>query len=140
MKKTISLVAALMMVSGVVAAHPFNEAFNEQRAMYGKGHSFTWDGQTYITDHPEEVAAAVEANAANATMLLASAEAKYAEVLAVDFGWTLTAKLLKSATKALEAGEFRKSMNISAQAEYHSRMGIVQYHQSQAEWIMAVPE
>ena len=139
MKKTIYLVAALM-ISGVVAAHPFNEAFNEQRAMYGKGHSFTWDGQTYITDHPEEVAAAAEANAANATKLLASAKAKYAEVMAVDFGWTLTKNLLKSSNKALEAGDFRKSMNISAQAEYHSRMGIAQYHQSQTEWIMAVPE
>lgn len=139
MKKTISLVAVLM-ISGVVAAHPFNEAFNEQRAMYGKGHSFTWDGQTYITDHPEEVAAAAEANAANATKLLASAKAKYAEVMAVDFGWTLTKNLLKSSNKALEAGDFRKSMNISAQAEYHSRMGIAQYHQSQTEWIMAVPE
>ncbi len=108
--------------------------------MYGKGHSFTWDGQTYITDHPEEVAAAAEANAANATKLLASAKAKYAEVMAVDFGWTLTKNLLKSSNKALEAGDFRKSMNISAQAEYHSRMGIAQYHQSQTEWIMAVPE
>jgi hypothetical protein len=140
MKKTISLVAALMMVSGVVAAHPFNEAFNEQRAMYGKGHSFTWNGQTYITDHPEEIAAAVEANAANATALLAAAKDQYTQVLAVDFGWTLTKNLLKSAGKALETGEFRKSMDLSAQAQYHSRMGIAQYHQSQAEWIMAVPE
>ena len=140
MKKTISLVAALMMISGSVAAQSFDDAFNAQRAMHGKGHSFTFEGQAYTTDHPEEVAAAVEASAANATKLLASATAKYAEVLAVDFGWTLTKKLLKSAKKALQAGEFRKSMNISAQAEYHSRMGIVQYHQSQAEWIMAVPE
>lgn len=140
MKKTISLVAALMMVSGVVAAHPFNEAFNEQRAMYGKGHSFMWNGQTYITDHPEEIAAAVEANAANATALLAAAKDQYTQVLAVDFGWTLTKNLLKSAGKALETGEFRKSMDLSAQAQYHSRMGIAQYHQSQAEWIMAVPE
>ena len=140
MKKTSSLVAALRMVSGVVAAHPFNEAFNEQRAMYGKGHSFMWNGQTYITDHPEEIAAAVEANVANATALLAAAKDQYTQVLAVDFGWTLTKKLLKSAGKALEAGEFRKSMDISAQAQYHSRMGIAQYHQSQAEWIMAVPE
>jgi hypothetical protein len=140
MKKTISLVAALMMVSGVVAAHPFNEAFNEQRAMYGKGHSFTWNGQTYITDHPEEIAAAVVANAANATALLAAAKDQYTQVLAVDFGWTLTKNLLKSAGKALETGEFRKSMDLSAQAQYHSRMGIAQYHQSQAEWIMAVPE
>ena len=140
MKKTISLVAALMMVSGVVAAHPFNEAFNEQRAMYGKGHSFMWNGQTYITDHPEEIAAAVEANVANAPALLAAAKDQYTQVLAVDFGWTLTKKLLKSAGKALETGEFRKSMDLSAQAQYHSRMGIAQYHQSQAEWIMAVPE
>jgi hypothetical protein len=140
MKKTISLVAALMMVSGVVAAHPFNEAFNEQRAMYGKGHSFMWNGQTYITDHPEEIAAAVEANVANATALLAAAKDQYTQVLAVDFGWTLTKNLLKSAGKALETGEFRKSMDLSAQAQYHSRMGIAQYHQSQAEWIMAVPE
>lgn len=140
MKKTISLVAALMMVSGVVAAHPFNEAFNEQRAMYGKGHSFMWNGQTYITDHPEEIAAAVVANAANATALLAAAKDQYTQVLAVDFGWTLTKNLLKSAGKALETGEFRKSMDLSAQAQYHSRMGIAQYHQSQAEWIMAVPE
>ena len=140
MKKTISLLAALMMVSGGVAAHPFNEAFNEQRAMYGKGHNFTWNGQSYITDHPEEVAAAVEANTANATALLAAAKNQYAQVLAVDFGWTLTKGLLKSASKALEAGEFQESMNLSAQAQYHSRMGLVQYEQSQTEWIMAVPQ
>jgi hypothetical protein len=140
MKKTISLVAAFIMVSGGVAAHPFNEAFNEQRAMYGKGHSFTWNGQTYLTDHPEEVAAAAEANATNATALLAAAKDQYAQVLAVDFGWTLTKGLLKSAGKALEAGKFQDSMNLSAQAQYHSRMGLVQYEQSQTEWIMAVPQ
>ena len=31
-------------------------------------------------------------------------------------------------------------MNLSAQAQYHSRMGLVQYEQSQTEWIMAVPQ
>jgi len=139
MKKTISLVAALMMVSGGVAAQSFDDAFNAQRGMYGKGHSFTFEGQTYTTDHPEEVAAAAEANAANAEALLADAKAMYADVLAVDFGWTLTKGLLKSANKALEAGDFRKSMQLSARAQYHSRMGISQYHQSQQEWIMAVP-
>ena len=58
MKNTISLVAALMMVSGSVAAQSFDDAFNAQRAMHGKGHSFTFEGQSYTTDHPEEVAAA----------------------------------------------------------------------------------
>jgi hypothetical protein len=140
MKKTISLVAVLMMASANVAAQSFDDAFNGQRAMYGKGHSFTFEGQTYTTDHPEEVAAAVEANADNAAELLAAAKAQHAQVVALDFDWTLTKKLLKSSAKALDAGEFRKSMNLSAQAQYHARMGIVQYHQSQAEWIMAVPE
>ncbi|MFT5069424.1 MAG: hypothetical protein ACI9S7_001439 [Candidatus Paceibacteria bacterium] len=140
MKKTISLVAVLMMVSGGVAAQSFDDAFNSQRAMYGKGHSFTWDGQTYITDHPEEVAAAVEANADNAAKLLAAAKEQHAQVVALDFGWTLTKGLLKASAKSLADGDFRKSMDTSAQAQYHARMGIAQYHQSQAEWIMAVPQ
>jgi len=140
MNKTISLVAALMMVSGSVAAQSFDDAFNAQRAMYGKGHSFTFEGQTYTTDHPEEVAAAVEANADNAAKLLAAAKDQHAAVVALDFDWTLTKKLLKASAKALAAGDFRKSMDISAQAQYHARMGMVQYHQSQKEWVMAVPE
>jgi hypothetical protein len=48
--------------------------------------------------------------------------------------------LLKASAKALAAGDFRKSMDISAQAQYHARMGMAQYHQSQKEWVMAVPE
>ncbi|MCS5559510.1 MAG: hypothetical protein NZ738_08925 [Oceanospirillaceae bacterium] len=140
MNKTISLVAALMMVSAGVSAQSFDEAFNAQRAMYGKGHSFTFEGQTYTTDHPEEVAAAVEANADNAAKLLAAAKDQHAQVAAVDFGWTLTKNLLKASAKALASGDFRKSMDISAQAQYHARMGMVQYHQSQKEWVMAVPE
>ncbi|MDB4002832.1 hypothetical protein OAD42_01100 [Oceanospirillaceae bacterium] len=139
MNKTISLVAALMMVSGSVAAQTFDEAFNAQRGMNGKGHSFTFEGKSYTTDHPEEVAAAAPANAANAKQLLADAKAQYAKALEVDFGWTLTKGLLSSANKALDAGEFRKSMELSARAQYHSRMGVAQYHQSQQEWLMAVP-
>ena len=140
MKKTISLVVMLTMASGYVAAQSFDDAFNAQRAMYGKGHSFTFEGQSYTTDHPEEVAASVEANAENAAQLLAAAKDQHAQVVALDFDWTLTSKLLKSAAKAIAAGDYRKGMDLSAQAQYHARMGMKQYHQSQAEWVMAVPE
>ena len=52
----------------------------------------------------------------------------------------INSNFVSSLIHIAEAGKFQDSMNLSAQAQYHSRMGLVQYEQSQAEWIMAVPQ
>ena len=140
MKKYLPLVAALVLSSGSVAAQSFEDVFNSQRALFGNNHTFTFEGSEYVTVHPEEVEAAAEATAANAAALIASAKAKRSEVKAVDFDWTLTSGILKSADKAFKAGDFQKAMNLAARAKYHARMGIAQFHRSQTEWVEAVPK
>jgi hypothetical protein len=129
-----------MLGSSIVAAQSFDDVFNAQRAMYGKGHTFTFAGKRYTTDHPEELEAAAEATAENAKALITSAKALHAQARALGFGWTLTKGIIKSANQAFKAGDFHKAMHLAAQAKYHGRMGIVQYHRSQKEWIKAVPQ
>ncbi len=140
-RKTVFAALALTL-SATVAAEPatYQDAFELNRAMYGKGHSFVWQGKEYITDHPEEVEAAVEANAANATALIAAAKAKNAEVAKLHFEWKLTRDIIKKAQAAADKGDFRKALNLAAQAKYHARMGIQQYHYAQANWHLSVPE
>ena len=140
MRKYLLLVASLMLGSSIVAAQNFDDVFNAQRAMYGKGHTFTFAGKQYTTEHPEELEAAAEATAENAKALIASAKAQHAQARALGFGWSLTKGIIKSADRALKAGNFRKAMQLAAQAKYHARMGIVQHHRSQKEWIKAVPQ
>jgi hypothetical protein len=140
MKKYLPLVAALVLGSSTVAAQSFEDAFNAERALYGNGHTFTFEGKDYTTDHPEELEAAADATEANAKALIASAKAKRKEVIAIGYDWTLTKGILKSADKALKAGDFQKAMNLAAQAKYHARMGIAQYHSSAQQWIAIVPQ
>ncbi|WP_245601029.1 hypothetical protein [Marinobacterium jannaschii] len=140
-RKTIFAALALSLSATVVAApDSYQDAFELNRAMYGKGHTFVWQGKEYSTDHPEEIEAAVEANAANAAALIASAKAKNAEVAKLNFEWKLTRDIIKKAEAAAAKGEFRKALNLAAQAKYHARMGIEQYHYAQANWHLSVPE
>ena len=139
MKKYLPLVAALVLSSGSVAAASFEDAFNGERALHGKGHTFTFEGKEYTTDHPEELEAAAEATEANAKALIASAKAKHKEVKAVGYDWTLTKGILKSADKALKAGKYQEAMDLAAQAKYHARMGIRQAERSAQDWVNMAP-
>jgi hypothetical protein len=121
-------------------ATSFEDTFNANRALYGKGYHFTFEGNSYITDHLEEIEAAAGANLDNAKALLISANNMHKKAKSLGYGWTLTSSIIKSAKKALNAGQYQRSMNLSAQAKYHARMGIAQYHASASDWIMFVPE
>ena len=116
------------------------EAFEMNRAMYGKGYSFTWNGEQHTTDHPEEIEASTEASQANAEALLASAMAKNAEVAKLGFEWKLTGDILKNAQTAIDEGDYQQALNLAAQAKYHARIGIEQYHYAQSNWHLSVPE
>ena len=140
MRKYLIIAAALTMASSLATAETFQESFEMNRAMYGKGHSFTWDGKQYTTDHPEEVEAAVEPTKANAEALLATAIAKNKEVAELGFEWKLTRGILKDAQAAIDAGDYQKALALSAQAKYHARMGIAQYHDAENNWHKAVPQ
>ncbi len=139
MKKGL-IIAALAFAPTLVAAETLQEAFEENRAMYGKGHSFTWQGKKYTTDHPEEVEASAKPTKANAEALLASAVAKNKEVAKLGFEWKLTGGILKDAQKALDAGDYQKAMNMAAQAKYHARIGIQQHEYAQQNWHLSVPQ
>jgi hypothetical protein len=90
--------------------------------------------------HEEEAEAAVKATKANAEALLAKAKAKNAEVAKLGYEWKLTRGILTNAQTAIDKGEYRKALNLAAQAKYHARMGIQQYHYAQANWYLAVPQ
>ena len=139
MKKVMILCAAVLF-SQVAVAETYQEAFNKARAMYGKGHEFQWQGKTYKTLHEEEVEAAVEATQANAQALLDKAIAANKKVAAVGFEWKLTGGLLKKSAQAIEAGDYRKALDLAAQAKYHARIGLAQYEYAEANWYKAVPQ
>ncbi|MFW1677186.1 hypothetical protein ACFVYJ_05315 [Pontibacter sp. JAM-7] len=121
-------------------ATSFAEAFESNRAMYGRGHQFVWQGRQYTTTHPEEREAEQPATLANATVLLASAKAKNSEVAALGFEWKLTAGILQAAETALLSGDYQLAMHLAAQAKYHARMGIRQAHHANQHWLDAVPK
>jgi len=134
------MIAALTLAPTFVAAETFQEAFEMNRAMYGSDHVFTWNGNQYHTNHEEEMQARVEATKANAEDLLAKAIAKNKEVNELGFEWKLTAGILQDAQTAIDAGEYQKALNLAAQAKYHARIGIQQYHYAQKKWHLAVPQ
>ena len=140
MKKVITIAAALMLAPGFATAESFQDAFEMNRAMYGKNHTFEWNGQQYSTNHEEEVEAAVAATKENALDLIAKAKAKNKEVAELGFEWKLTGGILKDAEKAAEAGEYRKALDLAAQAKYHARMGIQQHEIAQQSWHLSVPQ
>lgn len=139
MKKVMALCAAVLF-SQAVAAETYQEAFDKARAMYGKGHEFQWQGKTYQTLHEEEVEAGVEASEANARQLLDKAIAANKKVAAVGFEWKLTGGLLKKSEQAITDGDYRKALDLAAQAKYHARIGLAQYEYSEANWYKAVPQ
>ena len=139
MKKGI-LIAALAIASTFAAAESFQEAFEMNRAMYGPDHVFTWNGNQYHTNHEEELEARVKATKTNAEGLLAKAVAKNKEVGELGFEWKLTGDILKNAQKAIDNGEYQKALDLAAQAKYHARIGIQQYHYSEKNWHLSVPQ
>ncbi len=140
MKKNILLIALFMFNSSLAFSQTYDEMFNLQRALHGKGHVFTYEGKQYTTDHPEEIEAQAVPTEANAKALLASAKDMRSQASKLSYDWTLTTGLIKKASSALKKGEFQKSMDLSAQAKYHARMSIAQYHSAKEEWINMVPK
>jgi hypothetical protein len=134
------LAACLILASANVVAVSFEDLFNANRALHGKGYHFMFEGNSYVTDHPEEIEAQGEANLDNAKALLISANNMHKKAKSLGYGWTLTAKIIKSAQKALKKGQYQHVMNLSAQAKYHARMGIAQYHASASDWNRFVPK
>lgn len=140
MKKVMTIAATLVLAPGFVAAESFQDVFEMNRAMYGKNHTFEWNGKLFSTNHEEEVEAAVAATKENALDLIAKAKAKNKEVAELGFEWKLTGGILKAAEKAVEAGEYRKALNLAAQAKYHARMGIQQHAYTEKSWYLSVPQ
>lgn len=140
MKKALILAAALTLVPTFVAAQSFDDAFAKARAMYGKGAVFEWEGTQYAAIHEEEAEADVAATAENAQMMIDKAKAKNKEVAELGFEWKLTRGIIKDAETALTAGEYRQALDLAAQAKYHARMGIEQYHYAQSNWQLSVPQ
>jgi hypothetical protein len=140
MNKGLIIAAVLALAPTFAAAESFKDAFEMNRAMYGKNHTFTWQGKQYTTMHEEEAEAAVKATKANAEALLAKAKAKNAEVAKLGYEWKLTRGILTNAQTAIDKGEYRKALNLAAQAKYLARMGIQQYLCAQANWYLAVPQ
>ncbi len=140
MKKALIFAAALTLVPTFVAAESFEEAYLKARAMHGQGAVFEWKGNQYAAIHEEEAEADVAATAENAQMMIDKAKAKNKEVAELGFEWKLTRGIIKDAEAALTAGEYRKALDLAAQAKYHARMGIKQYHYAQSNWQLSVPQ
>lgn len=140
MKKGLVIAAALALAPTFVAAESFQEAFEMNRAMYGNDHVFEWNGGKYHTNHEEELEARVQATKTNAEDLLAKANAKNKEVAELGFEWKLTGGILKDAQAAIDEGDYQKALDLAAQAKYHARIGIDQYHYAQKNWHLSVPQ
>lgn len=140
MKKALIIVAALTLAPTFAAAESFEKAYLKARAMYGQGAIFEWQGNQYAATHEEEAEANVDATEANAQMMIDKAKAKNKEVAALGFEWKLTGDILKKAEAAKEDGDYRKALDLAAQAKYHARIGIQQYHYAQSNWQLSVPE
>lgn len=138
MKKLLTL--SLLLFPVLAGAQTFQEVFETNRAMYGKNHTFEWEGKTYTTMHPEEKEAQAEPTKANAEALLAAAKADNEKAAAVGFEWRLTRGILKKAEQAITDGQFQKALDLSAQAKYHARMGLVQHAYAEKNWQMSAPE
>ena len=141
MKKAAWMLAvALALPTGLVQAETFEEVFNQQRALYGKGHEFTFEGKTYKTFHPEEVEAMAEPNQANAEALIKGAKALQAESAAVGYEWRDVSRYIQQAEAAVGEQQFQRAMDLAARAKYQARMSIAQHKEVEASWYRAVPE
>lgn len=133
------LSAVLALPAGLVQAETFEQVFNQQRALYGKGHEFTFEGKTHKTFHPEEVEAMAEPNKANAEALIKGASELRAESAAVGYEWRDVGKYIEQAEAALSKGQFQQAMDLAARAKYQARMSIAQYRDAEAGWYRAAP-
>lgn len=140
MKKTLLLSAAILLTPAWVMADTLQEAFETHRAMYGKDHTFTWQGKEYSTNHPEELEARVEPTQGNATALLELAKAENKKAASVGYEWKLTRGLLKNAEAAIKEGEYQRALNLAAQAKYHARIGIEQHAYAEKNWQLSAPQ
>ena len=140
MNKGLIIATALAMAPTLVTAASFQDAFESNRAMHGNDYVFEWNGGKYHTNHEEELEARVKANKANASALLAKAKSKNKEVAELGYEWKLTGEILTNAQKAIDEGDYQKALNLAAQAKYHARIGIQQYHYAQKNWHLSVPE
>ncbi|MBA4501189.1 hypothetical protein [Marinobacterium marinum] len=136
----LTLAASLMVPVAFAQEDTFEQVFNQQRALYGKGHAFTYAGQPYTTDHPEEIEAMAEPTRANAEALITSAEAMRQESESLGYEWRDPARFLKQARTALSENEYQRAMDLAARAKYQARMSIAQYESVNASWQQAVPE
>lgn len=136
------LLSLLVFGANVQAAEPqtYQQAFELNRAMYGKGHLFTWQGQEFSTDHPEELDAQTPATRDKAKAMLHAAQVLNQRASELEYAWRMTAGLLEQAEQSLQAGEFRQCMNLAAQAHYQARMSIQQAEYNQQHWRDAVPQ
>lgn len=139
--------AQIMMLSLALAlpaagawAETFEQVFDQQRALYGKGREFSFEGKTYTTLHPEEVEAMVEPTRGNAERLIASAEALRRHSAELGYEWRDPGRYIRQAESALVDGEYQKAMDLAARAKYQVRMSIAQYEHVQAHWQDAVPD
>ncbi|MBR9827288.1 MAG: hypothetical protein GYB41_01330 [Oceanospirillales bacterium] len=139
-KATMMLVAALALPVGAAQAETFEQVFNQQRALHGKGHEFTWQGETYKTFHAEELEAMAEPTQANAVALIESADALRLQSAAVGYEWRDPARYIKQAQAALAEGRFQHAMDLAARAKYQARLSLAQQKQVDASWYRAVPE
>lgn len=138
-KMLVPAVVTLLHAQGLYAAS-FEQVFNEQRALYGKGHEFSYGGKIHTTFHPEEIEAMAEPNAANARALIDGAEALRVESAAVGYEWRGPAIYIRQAREALAAGRYQSAMELAARAKYQARMSLKQYRNAEANWQRAVPE
>ncbi|MGY8871821.1 MAG: hypothetical protein ACKVJE_15390 [Pseudomonadales bacterium] len=140
MKKLIAIMATVVLLPTAAIAETFDEAFEMNRAMHGNGYTFTWSGEQFSTDHQEEVEARVDATKENAEGLIAKAKAHNAAVAKVGFEWKLTKGILKDAEAAVASGDYRKALNLAAQAKYHARIGLQQHAYAEKNWHLSVPQ
>ncbi|WP_372741294.1 hypothetical protein [Neptunomonas sp.] len=139
MKKLITMMA-IVLLPNVAMAETYDEAFEMNRAMYGKGHTFSWEGKEYSTNHPEEVEASVEATKENADALIAKAQLENEAAAKVGFEWKLTKGIIKDAEAASAEGDYSKALNLAAQAKYHARLGVLQQIDAEQNWHLSVPQ
>lgn len=137
---TMMLAAVLALPVGVVQAQSLEQVFNQQRALYGKGHEFTFEGKTYQTYHPEELEAMAEANSVNAQALIDSAEALRLKSAELGYEWRDPSLYLQQARALLVEGKCQQAMDLAARAKYQARVSIAQYEDAEANWQRAVPE
>jgi len=132
----------MLLTLSVQSAEPtaFQEAFEINRAMYGSGHVFIWQGNTFTTDHPEEREAQMPASREKAVSMMQDAQLLNQQATARGYAWSKPAELLEQAQLALQTSEYRQAMLLAARAKYQIRMSIRQAEDALEHWRDAQPK